>query len=147
MRIPQIAAVGAPLPVLRTRLSREWYSRNAQQTNQARTKQRPNTHHSSPSCSHRCSLRLSRERTHFRFPLGVGQRTEFSGSAASNGRHFAARLEAGEIGTIAPGKWTAEPDVCFDRRVMHDVDGAFVVRAALAISGEIAQIATRGKNR
>src|SRR5262245_26974129 len=84
--------------------------------------------------------RRHRVRSHLRFRLRVRERTEFRRHAARNRRSFAAGLEAREVWTISPRKWTAEPDARFDRRVVHDIDSAFIIRRSLTEPREVAEI-------
>src|SRR5437867_12354162 len=84
-----------------------------------------------------------RERPDFGLWLGVGERTELGSDAARDGRRFAARLEAGEVGPVAPREGTAQPHSGLDRGVVHDVDRAFVVGRSLAIAREVSEIAAR----
>ena len=50
-----------------------------------------------------------REWTHLRLCLGVRQQAELGGGTARNRSYFTPRLEAGEIGPVAPGQRTAQP--------------------------------------
>src|SRR5687767_14420992 len=90
-------------------------------------------------------LRLWREWPGFRLPLRIGQGTKLGSHAAGNRRRLTARLEAGEVGPVAPGDGAAETNAGLDGRVVHDVDGTLVVRRSLSEPREIREIATGGK--
>src|ERR671918_382814 len=53
--------------------------------------------------------------------LGIRERTELRGCSARNRGAFVARLEAREVGAVAPGQRTAQPHARLDRCVVHDV--------------------------
>ena len=82
-----------------------------------------------------------------RLALGVGQRPELGGGTARDQRGLARVLEAGEVRPIAPGERPAQPHAGGQRGVVHDVDGPLVVGIALAIAGEVGQIAAGGEDR
>src|SRR5436190_24299784 len=97
-----------------------------------------------PNIWHRKQFPLplrSRERTDLRLSLAVRERPKFSSNTARDCGRFTAGLEAGEIGAVAPGEWSAQSHTGFDGGVMHDVDRALVVGRTLPIPGEVSEIA------
>ena len=60
------------------------------------------------------------ERTNLGLTLRIGQRAELRSHAAGDGRRLTPGLEAGEVGTIAPGNRTAQPNARLQRGVMVD---------------------------
>ncbi len=89
---------------------------------------------------------LRREGADFGFALRVGELTQFGADAAPDGGAFVPGLETGEVRAVLPRERAAELLARLDRRVMDDVDGAFVVGIALLVAGEIAEVAARGED-
>src|ERR1700761_2817901 len=83
----------------------------------------------------------------FGLPLRIGQRTQFVLHAALESAGFTARLEAGEVGTVAPGQRPAQPHTGLDSSVVHDVDLTLIIGIVLLVAGVITQIARRGEHR
>src|SRR5581483_2528494 len=92
-------------------------------------------------------LFLRRVRANFGFALGVFQISELRGHSARNCGGLTARLKAGEVGTIAPRQWSAEPFPSGESGIMHNVDQPLVVGITLFVAGKIAEISAGGKYR
>src|SRR5438034_6629738 len=65
------------------------------------------------------------------------KRSKFGGGAASDCGEFTSGLEANKVRAVAPGKWSAQPHTGLYGRVVDDIDGSFVIRAALGVAGEV----------
>src|SRR5688572_18933035 len=94
----------------------------------------------------RGSLLLRREGADFGLALRVGELAQLGADAAGDRGALVAGLETGEVWAVLPREGTAESFARLDRRVMDDVDGTFVVRIALLVAGEIAEITARGED-
>src|SRR4029077_14756381 len=79
-------------------------------------------------------------RPDFGFALRVHQISELCSHSPADCRSLAAVLETGEIGTIAPGEWSAQPLPSSESGIMHNVDQPLVIGIALLVAGKIAEI-------
>src|SRR5205807_8237988 len=86
-------------------------------------------------------------RSDFGFPLRIGEFTKLGACAARDLSNLVAGLEAGKVRPVLPGERAAELHAGFDRRVVHDVDGALVVRRPLRETRKIAEVAARREYR
>src|SRR5688572_10291696 len=83
------------------------------------------------------------ERPRLRLRLSVHQRAELRGNTAGDRCRLAAGLEAGEVGAVSPGEGTTQPHARLHGGVVNDIDGALVIRRALTVAGEVAQVTAR----
>src|SRR5688572_3047385 len=88
-----------------------------------------------------------RKRPYLGLSLRIRKVPKFRRHTAANRGRLAASLETREVRAIAPRERPAQANARLDRRVVHDVDRALVVRRALAIAGEVAEVAARRKAR
>src|SRR5579885_1015878 len=95
----------------------------------------------------RLLLLLLRVRPDFRLALRVLQIAELGRHTLADRRRLALILEAGKVGTIAPGERTTQTLARTERRVMHDVDQAFIIRITHGVARKIAEISAGGENR